>query len=85
MAADLLAEFQHVATTLLDPFTKEFVEAILLKETASDESYRRLEALSLGIIEKLRFLTKQVQSARQTRDDEAIKNAISEYDMNIEK
>jgi tetratricopeptide repeat protein 30 len=99
IAADLLAQCQHFAHELIDPvfspslyiltdfapkFVKRFIEAVLLRKSSVEDSFKKLDEMGNEIIEDLRKLTKCVQEARQSRDDETIKRAVMEYDECID-
>jgi tetratricopeptide repeat protein 30 len=57
---------------------------MLLRKSSVDDSYQTLSELSDEIMEDLRKLTKCVQEARQTHDDDTIRQAVSEYDECID-
>lgn len=49
------------------------------------EAYRRYDALTDRHIDQLRKLTKAIQDARLARDNEAIKQALKDYDEGLER
>ncbi|XP_025931258.1 tetratricopeptide repeat protein 30B [Apteryx rowi] len=85
LAADVLAENAHLTYKLLTPYLYNFLDAIITCQTAPEEAFHKLDDSAGMLTEQLRKLTKQVQEARQNRDDEAIKKAVNEYDETLEK
>ncbi|PAA57823.1 hypothetical protein BOX15_Mlig000704g1, partial [Macrostomum lignano] len=85
LAADVLAESTEQAFKLLPPYLMDFLEAVILCQTAPEEAYRRLEEMASRQTETLRKLTKMVQQARQKKEDEAVKKAVNDYDEALEK
>ena len=41
-------------------YTMQLLEALVVRRTAADETYRRLEMIATGLIEQLRLSSKQV-------------------------
>ncbi|PAA77981.1 hypothetical protein BOX15_Mlig015039g2, partial [Macrostomum lignano] len=85
LAADVLAESTELAYKLLPSYLLDFLEAVILCQTAPEEAYRRLDEMATRQTETLRKLTKMVQQARQKHDDEAVKRAVNEYDEALER
>uniref|UniRef100_A0A452IBU8 Tetratricopeptide repeat protein 30 n=1 Tax=Gopherus agassizii TaxID=38772 RepID=A0A452IBU8_9SAUR len=85
LAADVLAENAHLTYKLLSPYLYNFLDAMITCQTAPEEAFHKLDELAGTMTEQLRKLTKQVQEARQNRDDEAVKKAVNEYDETLEK
>ncbi|NWX83033.1 TT30B protein, partial [Nothoprocta pentlandii] len=85
LAADVLAENAHLTYKLLTPYLYNFLDAIITCQTAPEEAFHKLDEAAGTLTEQLRKLTKQVQEARQNRDDEAIKKSVNEYDETLER
>ncbi|XP_006119513.1 intraflagellar transport protein 70B [Pelodiscus sinensis] len=85
LAADVLAENAHLTYKLLSPYLYNFLDAMITCQTAPEEAFHKLDELAGTMTDQLRKLTKQVQEARQNRDDEAVKKAVNEYDETLEK
>ncbi|ESO08925.1 hypothetical protein HELRODRAFT_74132 [Helobdella robusta] len=85
LAADVLAENAHLTYKYLAPFLYEFIEVVILRQTAPEEAYSRLEDMATKLTENLRKFTKQVQESRKVHNDEATKQAIQEFDETIDK
>lgn len=64
---------------------QQFLEATVLVERWPEEAYRRYDALTDRHIDQLRKLTKAIQDARLARDNEAIKQALKDYDEGLER
>ena len=52
----------------------------LLQQTSPDEAYRKFDTIASKHAEQLRKFTKQVQEARSSHDDEAVKKSINDYE-----
>lgn len=85
LAADVLAENAHLTYKLLSPYMYEFLDALLTCQTAPEEAFRKFEEMNVRLTEQLRKLTKQVQDARQARDDDLQKKVLQDYDLMLEK
>lgn len=85
VAADILAENAALSYTHLDPELFAFLDALIIQQTAPEEAYRKFDELAKKHIDVLRKVTKEVQDARNARDEKAIKLAIEQYDEALEK
>ncbi|KAM6904943.1 intraflagellar transport protein 70A [Xenentodon cancila] len=85
LAADVLAENAHLTYKFLSPYNYEFLDALLTSQTAPEEAFRKLDEMNAKLTEQLRKLAKQVQDAKLSRDDEALKKVLQEYDLVQEK
>lgn len=63
----------------------EFLDALITKQTSPEEAYRKFDEIASKHTEILRKLTKQVQEARQNRDDEAVKKTVMDYEDALER
>uniref|UniRef100_H2RLP1 Tetratricopeptide repeat protein 30 n=1 Tax=Takifugu rubripes TaxID=31033 RepID=H2RLP1_TAKRU len=82
LAADVLAENAHLTYKFLTPYIYEFLDALLMSQTTPEEVLK-LDDMCGKLTEQLRKLAKQVQM--QTRDEEAQKKAVQEYNQMLEK
>ena len=85
LAADILAENMDLHMSYLKQEVWEFLEAVLLQATSPEEAYRKYDDLASKHVDVLRKLTKQIQDARNNRNNEAIKGALKEYDEALER
>lgn len=85
MAADVLAENIHLSEKYLTPYLYDFLEAVITRQTSPEEAYRKLDDMASKQTEQLRKLTKDVQEARQSHDDEAVKRKVNEYDECLDR
>ncbi|KAF8565337.1 hypothetical protein P879_01311 [Paragonimus westermani] len=85
LAADVLAENAPLAYEYLSAELYDFIEAVILRQTAPQDAYNRLDQMAAKHTEQLRRLTKTVQEARQAQDDEAVKRAVYDYDAALER
>ncbi|ORZ37245.1 tetratricopeptide repeat protein 30B [Catenaria anguillulae PL171] len=84
-AADLLAENAVLARAVLSRYLYDFLDAVLMKTSSPEDSFKRLDALGQHHIEHLRRLSKSVQDARANRDDDLMKRLVHEYDDHLER
>jgi len=85
LAADILAENSHLTYKFLTPELYEYLDATIMVQTSPEEAYRKYDDLTNKHIENLRKLTKSIQDARMSKDNEAIKNSLKEYDEALER
>ena len=85
LAADMLAQSAGSAQTCLPPELYEYLEATILVATSPEEAYRKYDDLTNKHIDQLRKLTKAIQDARLKLDNEAIKQALRDYDEGLER
>ncbi|CAH8531907.1 Tetratricopeptide repeat protein 30A [Schistosoma haematobium] len=84
LAADVLAENATLAYEYLSTDLFDFIEAIILRQTAPQDAYNRLDQMAIKHTEQLRRLTKIIQEARQNQNDELVRTTVHEYDMALE-
>ena len=70
---------------VLPPELYEYLEATTLVATSPEEAYRKYDDLTNKHIDQLRKLTKAIQDARLKLDNEAIKQALRDYDEGLER
>lgn len=85
LAADVLAEFGHLAVKHLSSYLYDYLDAIMTQETSPEEAYRKLDELASKHVELLRKHTKQVQEARDSQDEEGVKKAVTDYDNTLDR
>ena len=85
LAADVLAEYSDYTYKYLTPYMYEFIDAVITKQTAAEEAFRKLDEMANRHIDTLRKLTKQVQEARDMHDEVTVKKAVNEYDEALEQ
>ncbi|XP_071510135.1 intraflagellar transport protein 70A-like [Diadema antillarum] len=85
LAADVLAENAHLTFKYLTQYLYDFLDAVITMQTSREEAYRKLDEMATRHTEQLRKLTKQVQEARNVRDDDTVKKAVIEYDEALER
>merc|ERR1712087_812043 len=63
----------------------DFLDCLILAQSAPEEAYRRFDELSAKHIDALRRGTKNIQDARRQRDQNAVKSFLSEFDEALAK
>ena len=61
------------------------MDALITQQTSPEEAYRKFDEIASKHAETLRKLTKQVQEARASHDDDAAKRAVSDYDEALDR
>ncbi|KAM3598012.1 uncharacterized protein V6R79_012336 [Siganus canaliculatus] len=85
LAADVMAENAHLTYKFLSPFLYQFLDALLTNQTAPEEAFRKFDEMNGKLTEQLRKLSKQVQDARLSQDDEQTKKAVQDSELIMEK
>merc|ERR1712224_643506 len=85
LAADILAENADLTYKVMNPQDYEFLNALILAQSAPEDAYRRFDELSAKHIEALRRGTKNIQDARRQRDQDAVKKYLNEFDEALAK
>ena len=85
LAADILAENTHLTYKFLSSELFEYLDASIMVQTSPEEAYRKYDDLTNKHIDQLRKLTKAIQDARISRDNEAIKQSLKLYDEALER
>ncbi|CAK8691356.1 intraflagellar transport protein 70A-like [Clavelina lepadiformis] len=85
LAADVLAEYSEFTYKYLTPFLYEFIDAVITKQTAPEEAFRKLDEMASRHIDSLRKLTKVVQEARDLRDEVGVKKFVTDYEEAMER
>merc|ERR1711907_758731 len=82
---DILAENAELTYKCMKTEDYEFLDILILAQSAADEAYRRFDELSAKHIEALRRGTKNIQDARRQRDQDAVKRYLNEFDEALAK
>ncbi|GIY26722.1 tetratricopeptide repeat protein 30A [Caerostris extrusa] len=85
LAADVLAENAQLTYKYLTTYLFDFLDALITQQTSPEEAYKKFDEMAARHIETLRKLTKQVQEARQSHDDEGVKKAVNECEEALER
>jgi tetratricopeptide repeat protein 30 len=85
IAAGLLAENSHLAYKFLNQELYDYLDACIMVPTSAEEAYRKFDELSARHIDKLRKLTKSIQDARLSRDNDSTKSLLKQYDDELER
>merc|ERR1712232_237233 len=85
LAADILAENADLTYKCMNPQDYEFLDALILAQSAPEEAYRRFDELSSKHIDALRRGTKNIQDARRQRDQTAVKKYLNDFDEALAK
>jgi len=85
LAADILAENADLTYKCMNAQDYEFLDGLILAQSAPEEAYRRFDELSAKHIDALRRGTKKIQDARRQRDQNAVKAFLGEFDEALAK
>lgn len=85
LAGDLLDEAGRAPHTKVSSDLNEYLEATILSSCCPEAAYKKFDGLTNKHIDQLRKLTKAIQDARIARDNEAIKQALRDYDDGLER
>lgn len=62
----------------------DYLDAVIMAQTTPNDAYTKMDVLATRHVDGLRKLTKQIQMARDSRDNEAIKVALMNYDEGLD-
>jgi len=79
-AADILAEHAQMTYKYLSPFLYDLLDAIITSQTSLEEAEKKLSVLSNNLATRLRTLSAKVQECRMASDQNALRNALREYE-----
>eukprot|EP00775_Hariotina_reticulata_P014290 gene14290-17_t len=85
LAADVMAENPAYTNSLLSKELRELLQCLINRKQQPDTALQQLDELSGRHIEGLRGLTKAIQDARLSRNNDAIRLAIQNYDLALEQ
>ncbi|KAL3690678.1 hypothetical protein R1sor_004329 [Riccia sorocarpa] len=84
LAADVMVENADYIPKYLSQDLYDFIDANILTQSSTEEGYQKFSMLANRHGETLRCLTKQIQNARMSSDQEAYKKAITKYEEVLE-
>ncbi|XP_014243168.1 tetratricopeptide repeat protein 30A [Cimex lectularius] len=84
LAADVIAENQHLTQKYLSQYLYSFIDALITQQTSPDDAYKKFEEIAVRHTESLRKATKRVQEARNSQDDAAAKRAVADYEETLD-
>lgn len=79
-AADILAEHAQLTYKYLSSFLYDLLDAIITSQTSLEEAEKKLSVLSSSLSTRLRALSSKVQECRMASDQNALRNALREYE-----
>eukprot|EP00878_Enallax_costatus_P023017 GHUV01024462.1.p1 GENE.GHUV01024462.1~~GHUV01024462.1.p1 ORF type:complete len:609 (+),score=194.63 GHUV01024462.1:460-2286(+) len=85
LAADVMAENPEYCSTLLDRDLLELLQCLITGKRQPESALQQLDVLAGRHVEGLRGLTKAIQDARLSRNNDAIRTAIQRYDDALER
>ncbi|CAO1301325.1 unnamed protein product [Diamesa serratosioi] len=83
-AADILAEHAQLTYKYLSPYLYDLLDALITSQTSQEEAERKLGVLSSNLASRLRTLSAKVQECRMASDQNALRNALREYESVLE-
>ena len=84
LAADVMAENSHLVQQNLPQDVYDYLDGAILKQSSPEEAFRKFDEIANKHVDVLRRLTKSIQDARIARNNDAIRQAIMEYDEALE-
>ncbi|CAD7922256.1 unnamed protein product [Amoebophrya sp. A25] len=85
LAADILAENSDLTYKYLQPGEYEFLDALILAQSAPEDAFKRFDELAAKHVDALRRGTKNIQDARRQRDQPLVKKHLAEFDEALGK
>ncbi|CEL94681.1 unnamed protein product [Vitrella brassicaformis CCMP3155] len=85
LAADIQAENAHLTFKCLEQDDFDFLDTLILAQTAPEDAYRRFDELAAKHVENLRKITKLLQDARRNRDSSAVKQQLADFETALNK
>uniref|UniRef100_A0A914VNJ5 Tetratricopeptide repeat protein 30 n=1 Tax=Plectus sambesii TaxID=2011161 RepID=A0A914VNJ5_9BILA len=85
LTADVLAENAHLTYKYLTQYLYDFLDAVITQQTSPDDAFMKFDVIATQQTDELRKLTKRVQEARQSHDDEGVKRTVDAYDEALER
>ncbi|CAG7838020.1 unnamed protein product [Allacma fusca] len=79
-AADLMADYSHLAYKFLSPFMYDFFDALITLQTSSEEAYRKFDELANRTSKTLRKLAKNAEKATSMSQDMHASRLCAEYE-----
>ncbi|XP_065368434.1 tetratricopeptide repeat protein 30 homolog [Calliphora vicina] len=83
-AADILAEHTNLTYTYLSQYLYELLDALITAQASAELAEKKLGTLASSLAGKLRSLAAKVQEVRSTTDQNALRNALKDYENALE-
>ncbi|KAM7362569.1 tetratricopeptide repeat domain 30 [Cochliomyia hominivorax] len=83
-AADILAEHTNLTYTYLSQYLYELLDALITAQSSAELAEKKLGTLASSLAGKLRSLAAKVQEVRSTTDQNALRNALKDYENALE-
>ncbi|KAL0231608.1 hypothetical protein GEMRC1_011012 [Eukaryota sp. GEM-RC1] len=84
IAADIISENSLLIKRLVSQDFSEYVECLLLAKASPAESFRRLDLLAGRHVDRLRRITKNIQDARLSKDQNRTRMLVDQFDNELE-
>lgn len=85
LAADVMAEYASLTFRYLTTDLYEFLDAVITQQTSPEEAYTKFDVMSTKYANLLVNLSKQLQEAKQTNNQEAVKKLTLEYEKTLDQ
>uniref|UniRef100_A0A1B0FLK3 Tetratricopeptide repeat protein 30 n=1 Tax=Glossina morsitans morsitans TaxID=37546 RepID=A0A1B0FLK3_GLOMM len=83
-AADILAEHTALTYKYLSQYLYELLDALITAQASAELAEKKLGVLASSLAGKLRSLAAKVQEVRSTTDQNALRNALKDYENALE-
>ncbi|XP_030378083.1 tetratricopeptide repeat protein 30 homolog [Scaptodrosophila lebanonensis] len=83
-AADILAEHTDLTYKYLSQYLYELLDALITAQTSAELAEKKLGTLASSLAGKLRSLAAKVQEVRATTDQQALRDALKDYEHALE-
>ncbi|XP_055921702.1 tetratricopeptide repeat protein 30 homolog [Eupeodes corollae] len=83
-AADILAEHTDLTYKYLSQYLYELLDALITAQTSPELAEKKLGTLASSLAGKLRALAAKVQEVRTTTDQNALRQALKDYESSLE-
>lgn len=84
LAADVMAENTSFTFKYLTPYLYEFLDALITQQTSPEDAYKKFDEMSVKHTDSLRKLTKLIQDAKQSQNEEQMNKYTNQYDQQLE-
>ncbi|KAH8311458.1 hypothetical protein KR044_006465 [Drosophila immigrans] len=83
-AADILAEHTDLTYKYLSQYLYELLDALITAQTSGELAEKKLGTLASSLSGKLRSLAARVQEVRATSEQQALRDALKDYEQALE-
>ncbi|KAH8352324.1 tetratricopeptide repeat protein 30 homolog [Drosophila takahashii] len=83
-AADILAEHTDLTYKYLSQYLYELLDALITAQTSAELAEKKLGTLASSLAGKLRSLAAKVQEVRATNEQQALRDALKDYEQALE-